>query len=61
MFVSTDSKSGIDPVYGEPGVDSSMYLPYSGWKVGTVMLRDNFITALPLRILLLTWLVYRRR
>jgi len=40
MFVSTDSKSGMEPVYGEPGVDSSMYLPYSGWKVGTVMLRD---------------------
>lgn len=35
IFSSTDRRSGMEPVYGEPGVDSSMKRPYSGWKVGT--------------------------
>lgn len=37
---STDNRSGIDPVYGDPGVDSSMNLPYSGWNAGTEILQS---------------------
>src|SRR5690606_37167992 len=39
MSPSTESRSRIDPVYGAPGVDSSMYRPYSGWNVGGVTLQ----------------------
>ena len=38
---STDKRSGIDPVYGAPGVDSSMYRPYSGWNLGTTTLCET--------------------
>jgi hypothetical protein len=38
IFFSTDKRSGIDPVYGAPGVDSSIYRPYSGWNLGTTTL-----------------------
>ena len=31
MFPSTHSRSVRLPVYGDPGVDSSMNRPYSGW------------------------------
>lgn len=41
MFPSTESRSGSEPVYGEPGVDSIIYRPYSGWKVGTVALEKK--------------------
>jgi hypothetical protein len=30
MLHSTDNRSKMDPVYGDPGVDSSIYRPYSG-------------------------------
>ena len=29
------------PVYGAPGVDSIMKRPYSGWNVGTAILRQR--------------------
>ena len=38
ILFSTDKRSGIDPVYGAPGVDSSIYRPYSGWNLGTTTL-----------------------
>ena len=34
MLASTKRRSRMEPVYGAPGVDSSMYRPYSGWKTG---------------------------
>ena len=39
MSHSTDTRSRGLPENGAPGVDSSMYRPYSGWKVGIVELR----------------------
>ena len=39
MLLSTHNKSVKLPVYGDPGVDSSMNRPYSGWYVGTDFLR----------------------
>ena len=34
MLVSTCRRSFKVAPYGAPGVDSSMYLPYSGWNLG---------------------------
>lgn len=39
MLLSTDRRSGIEPVYGAPGVDSSINRPYSGWNFGTETLQ----------------------
>jgi hypothetical protein len=41
MSLSTVTRSLGLPEKGHPGVDSSMYLPYSGWKVGIVELNDS--------------------
>lgn len=41
MFDSTHRRSVKLPVYGEPGVDSSMKRPYSGWYVGTDFLVER--------------------
>lgn len=35
IFCSTVRRFDTVPLYGDPGVDSSMYRPYSGWNVGT--------------------------
>lgn len=44
MSFSTLTRSFGVPANGQPGVDSSMYRPYSGWKVGIVELRCQLIT-----------------
>jgi len=39
MLPSTKRRSERVAPYGAPGVDSSMYRPYSGWKTGMQALR----------------------